>query len=110
MAGDLTREREVVDSLYRVLANQRRRQVIRLLAERDDPTTVADLTDRVRAADAGLDPSDRDRVALELHHSHLPMMDDAGVVEYDGEDRVARTPLGLKAADITQLADSYLHA
>ncbi|MFB6080208.1 MAG: hypothetical protein ABEJ81_04345 [Haloferacaceae archaeon] len=105
MAGDPTPEREFVDTLYRLLANQRRRRIVRLLAERSGSMTFGELVDGLRAAGQ----TDRDRIALDLHHTHLPMLAEADVVESERDgDRVALTARGRTTEAVRRITDRYL--
>lgn len=72
---------------YRLLADGRRRIVLDLLALREEPIALEDLAAAVvdRENESGVRP--RRAVRISLHHCHLPMMDRAGVVEYDPERR-----------------------
>lgn len=81
-----------LDAVFTVLSNQRRRHAIR--ACRDSPNGVVDLeetADRVteweRLAD---EQSSTDTVATSLHHVHLPLLDDAGIIDYDERSKTAR--------------------
>jgi len=77
------------DELFRALANDRRRLVLRQLATTDgDVASVDDLVDEI-VARADL-PVDRERVAVALHHGALPHLDEAGLVEYDARSRTVR--------------------
>lgn len=75
-----------LDASLQLVADRRRRQVIREL--RQDPTnsaTLDELVDRLFEAEpVAADPAtDRERLAIQLYHSHLPKLADHGVVEYD---------------------------
>lgn len=87
------------DEAFRLLQSDRRRRVVRHLLEAvDEPVPVEALATAVARAEAddpagGLDPGDRDRVAISLDHSHLPTLEAAGVVDHDRpRDRVTATP------------------
>lgn len=75
---------------HRLLASARRRLTLDVLA---GTATAVDL-EAVAAAVAtrdGIDPSEEteiERVAIELHHVHLPKMADLGVIDYDPEFRI----------------------
>ena len=70
---------------YRLLSAQRRRLAIATLESRDVPVPLEDLATEItrREAADGLSPETTERVAVDLHHCHLPMLADAGVVDYD---------------------------
>jgi len=83
---------ERLDTLIRALAAEPRRMVYTYLAEHD-AAAITELTDvvvgwsqtRGRATDA--DNWDDTRTAL--HHRHLPVLDDAGVISYDADQQTA---------------------
>ncbi|ELZ27482.1 hypothetical protein C475_06170 [Halosimplex carlsbadense 2-9-1] len=72
------------DERHELLAAQRRRVALAVLAERAAPTELDDLA-RAVAAREGEDPPAEavERLAVSLHHVHLPRMDELGVVDYD---------------------------
>jgi|GEM_PF-539049 len=70
------------DAALDALADRRRRSVVERVARVDEPIELDDLADRVADSD-----DDRDDVAIDLHHRHLPKLDDAGFLTYDAEDR-----------------------
>ena len=84
-----------VDGLFRMLADERRRRVLRYLLERPR-TTLEELSDVVLGwqASAGgvVGPDVRENVVVSLHHSHLPLLEEAGLVEYDRETGAVRLP------------------
>lgn len=80
-------EREVI---FEVLSNERRRLVLHYLRSHPDeqPVQLRDLVDQVAAWEndttiTELDSSDRKCVYTALKQSHLPKLDDVGVVDYD---------------------------
>lgn len=84
---------------HRLLAEEQRRLALALLAEQQDVVEVADLAAAIARRESGDEPVGEEateRVAIALHHCHLPMMDDLGVVDYDADrcqvdpDRVSR--------------------
>lgn len=70
-----------LDAIFRLLGSERRRNALYVLYQRTGPLGVADLAAEV----ASLEDADPERVATALHHVHLPRLDAAGVVEFDGE-------------------------
>jgi len=81
------------DERHCLLADSRRRNVLDVLADRATPVDFTDLARAVadREFDGGADPDQVERVAVSLHHVHLPKMADCGVVEYDpSTNRVER--------------------
>lgn len=75
------------DEYYRLLDSRRRRVLLSVLAERDDSVSVGELARRVAEAesedDAFASVDATSDIRIDLHHVHLPMLDDHGVVEYD---------------------------
>lgn len=64
-----------------------RREVLEFFAERSIQRVGFDeLVDHLAETrtSAG-EPGDRDRIALRLHHVHLPKLADTGVIEYDAD-------------------------
>lgn len=77
------------DERYDLLAAERRRLVVDALAERSAPVALDDLAEAVAEREA--DESAAQRVAVSLHHVHLPLMADLGILDYDtGANRVDR--------------------
>lgn len=81
---------ELTDSeRSRLLADERRRTVLAVLAERSTPLSVKELASAVverETVGSGRDIDRQDEVLLTLHHVHLPLLDDVGVVDYDAEE------------------------
>ncbi|SNZ06209.1 hypothetical protein SAMN06269185_1087 [Natronoarchaeum philippinense] len=77
---------EVAESLLELASNSRRRHAMRALTELESGVTPrSELARRVATLETSATPSDRlvRRVEIALHHTHLPALDEAGVVEYD---------------------------
>ena len=73
---------------HRVLASDRRRHVLDIVATRSRPVALDSLAAAVLARE-GADPADgeaREHAAISLHHVHLPLLDDYDVLEYDAEE------------------------
>lgn len=78
------------DQRHQLLANHRRELAVTLLADRTRLMSLAELAAAVGHHDPCVDGSNQaalDRVALDLHHVHLPLMDDLGVLDYDADAR-----------------------
>lgn len=82
---------------HRLLASERRRAVVDVLTTLAAPVDLEVLVEAVAAYEAGVDdPTDErtGRVAISLHHQHLPMMAEVGVLEYDpSTNRIVSTDL-----------------
>jgi len=71
---------------YRLLAASRRRVALDILVDRTAPVDLEDLAGAIAARETNggeVDESLVEEVALTLHHVHLPMLADSGVIDYD---------------------------
>lgn len=70
---------------HRLLASERRRRILTVLSGRTSPITCAELASKLArmTGTAASDPADIRPIRISLHHSHLPAMDDFGVIDYD---------------------------
>lgn len=71
---------------HRLLSSERRRRILALLSDRTRPISCDELAARLARSAAGTsdpDPDDVRDCRISLHHSHLPAMDDFGVIDYD---------------------------
>ena len=76
------------DDVYHLLQNRRRRGVLRCLRDTDGTTQMSELAERVAAREHDttvreLTSEQRQRVYIALYQSHLPKLDEAGVVDYE---------------------------
>ena len=83
------------DETFALLSNHRRRYALHYCKHRDEPVTLSDLAEQVAAweHDKSVDEitsSERKRTYTSLQQTHLPAMEDAGVIEWD--DEVELTP------------------
>lgn len=79
------------DSVFHLLQNSRRRSVIEYFLENEGPVSLGTLADWVAARECEATPEEvpgdaRQRVYISLYQSHLPKLDDNGVVTYDKAD------------------------
>jgi hypothetical protein len=87
------------DALFDVLSNHRRRYALHSLKRDERTARIGDLAEQVAAWENGvprvdLSAAERKRVYTALQQFHLPKMDTAGVIEFDG----ARGTVSLTAA------------
>ncbi|WP_458185767.1 DUF7344 domain-containing protein [Haladaptatus sp. NG-WS-4] len=68
---------------FSILASRRRRIVLRELFDHGRSVSVANLR---RSIEREQPDADRRRIAGELHHTHLPKLEAAGLVFVDGTD------------------------
>lgn len=98
-----------VDEMLSVLSDRRRRAVVVVLSDRGGRMTVSELANELGpeddvdvpdADDTGTDgeapaPGTAEAPASEraitLHHVHLPMLNEAGVVAYDPETNIVQS-------------------
>lgn len=77
------------DRCLRLISDRRRRQIIqRLRPETGGETPVEDLVDFLHAQEsnpATTGGSDRDQLLIQVTHSHLPKLDEHGIVHFDRE-------------------------
>lgn len=96
-----------LDEIYHLLQTKRRRDVLRYLREADGPVRLRELAEQVAAWEQDttverLSSDERQRVYISLYQSHLPKLDNHGIVDYD-KDRGR-----VEATSRTSQLDSYL--
>lgn len=84
-AEERAADRIATDDRFRLLAAERRRIVLDVLEGWNPPVELHELATEV-ARWEGEDEAGG-RVALTLHHRHLPMMADVGALDYDPEEK-----------------------
>ena len=94
------------DDLFDVLANQRRRFAVHLLKrEEAEKLEIGDMAEQIAAWENGTDMAEitgdeRKRVYTALQQSHLPKMDDAGVVEFNKDRGIVEPTPALQNVDL----------
>jgi len=84
------------EEIFDVLQNERRRHVLQYLRRHGGPVSLGDLADHVAAAEYDC-PTDavtsaqRKRVYTTLQQSHLPQMNDVGIIAYDSDGGLITT-------------------
>lgn len=81
--------------VFEVLCNRRRRRVVAYLQECGGKATAGELAEVIAAAEEGIpvdrvSSAERKRVYVSLYQNHLPVMDDASVVDYDADRKTVR--------------------
>ncbi|TYT64027.1 hypothetical protein FYC77_01055 [Natrialba swarupiae] len=75
--------------IFEILANGRRRETLRHLTEtRDGAVTLRSLAIAIATAESGQSPPPppvRESVWSSLHQTHLPKLDELGIVRYDSD-------------------------
>lgn len=107
-AGDPLTPSLTKDEIFSLLSVERRRQTLEILRRTEDGTTLSALAEQI-AADENDVPVDlvssdqRKRVYIALYQSHLPKLDDAGVVEF--EDNRGSVELAANAVELFPYLD-----
>ncbi|WP_137283642.1 DUF7344 domain-containing protein [Halorussus salinisoli] len=97
-----------LDELFEVLADGHRRHVLGYLTGIDDEVAAfSELVEHVADNLAEETTDDHERVAMNLHHNHIPKLEDANVVEYDLRSETVRYRGGPVVADWVELALSH---
>lgn len=84
--GDRTVADLTVDERYDLLTADRRRVALEVLSETGAPVDLDEVATEVAVRERGDDSPPNgvvERIAVSLHHVHLPRMADLGVVDYD---------------------------
>ncbi len=84
--------------LHRLLSSERRRILLNVLEERPAPMDLMELAWAIskRENGAGSEPTaDVEQVVITLHHHHLPVLSEAGIVEYQPASKKIETFSGL---------------
>ena len=107
------------DDIFHLLQTPRRRYVLRYLKTHEGPVEMRDIAEQVAAWEndttvEALTSGERQRVYIPLYQSHLPKLDEEGVVEYDqSRGTVERTELAnrfdryLEVSDEVKDGDDY---
>lgn len=95
------------DELFGVLQNRRRREALGHLNDRGGPVSTRELADWVAAREhettpEALRPEERQRVYISLYQSHLPVLEEHGVVDYASSEGV------IEATALAGRFDPYL--
>lgn len=95
--GDAGRvgKRETLEptEIHDVLRNDRRRLVLEELFDTEEGGTVRDLAEYIASVEAEESPPPRNvrqSVYVSLHQTHLPKLDELGIVSYDGDTKEVR--------------------
>lgn len=96
------------DDIFHILQNERRRQVLRHLQGVDGTVEMREIAEKIAAWEndttvANLYSDQRQRVYIALYQSHLPKLDDLGVINYNqSRGTIEPTPL---IDDVTKYLD-----
>lgn len=95
------------DLVFGILSNARRRMVLYYLREEGDPVSVEELAREIAAIENGVSVDEltrqqRKRVYVSLYQTHLPKLEDTGIIEYDEDGNY------VQLTDRAHEMDSYL--
>lgn len=71
-----------LDETFKVLSNPYRREMLNTLFENDDESMTYDQIIR-NLQDVGTIKKDRKPLYMQLRHTHLPKMEEAGIIQYN---------------------------
>lgn len=102
--GITERYTEVPESeVHDLLRNERRRQVIKYLQRTVGSTTLREIAEAIAEKETGISPPPkniRQSVYNSLHQTHLPKLDDLGVVAYDSDRKTIRLTETARTVDV----------
>nr|WP_049941850.1 hypothetical protein [Haloterrigena turkmenica] len=83
------------DDIFHILQTNRRRDAISYLLDREGPVKMSDIAEHVSAKEhettvAELTSTQRQRVYIPLYQSHLPKLDEKGVIDYNKPRGIVR--------------------
>lgn len=92
------------DTVYDILSNARRRFVISYLREHDEPIGLNRLSEEVAAWEndttvAELSDKQIKRVYVSLYQTHVPKLDEHGLVEYDKDSGAIKLTSNVEVLD-----------
>lgn len=79
------------DVVFEILSSRRRRMVLYLLRQRGDEVTVNELAEEIAALENDvpveeLTSQQQKRVYVSLYQTHLPKLDQTGIIDYDADE------------------------
>lgn len=108
------RDRQIsVDTILSAVGNEYRRAILATLHSASNETLEYDVlvegvADRVGDDDSGREPDEhRRRIQIELHHTHLPKLAEARMVDYEAEPGLVQFVGGTLERDLLALIESH---
>ena len=101
------------DTILSAVANEHRRAILNALDTAPDNTleydTLVDrVADQIRDEDAErVSDEHRQRVRIGLHHTHLPKLDEARIIDYEGDTGHVEFVGGALEQEILTLVEPY---
>jgi hypothetical protein len=96
------------EEIHNVLRNHRRRRTLQCLKERLEPIGLRELSEQIAEWETSTSPPPRDArqsVYNSLHQTHLPKLDETGIVDYDKSRKVVE--LGEHARVVDMYTDVF---
>ena len=109
-AEDSRTEGEISDAdVFEILSNRRRRFALHAIKRREEPIELSELSEQIAAWEMDTEPDqisyeDRRGVYMTLKTTHIPMMDERGVVEFEQQTKTVRS------TDLLSKLDVYVEA
>ena len=102
---DTTDESLSKETIYEILSNQRRRFMIHALKYRDSAMELKEISKRVTAWEQNTEMSainydQRRSVYTSIKNTHLPVLEENGLVEYDAETKTVAPTEALDSLDV----------
>ena len=99
-------ENELLDTLYKTLANRKRRSVLRYLTDHPEPIPTSQLATEIATLEHGSDSStilteQQAHTHVSLLHVHLPVLDGAGLVSWDRDSDIVAISHDLEKLVVT---------
>lgn len=96
--GESTMASTQIDGMMDVLSREARRLVLLMLLEEDAETSIDVIEEAI----------DSERIEVQLHHTHLPKLEQAGYIEWQpGSDRITRGPNYDEIEPLLRLLEEY---
>lgn len=95
------------DKALELLADRQRRRVLHHLVDSNGPATIDQLIEAVSNKSSSRGPNDlRKLITVNLHHIHLPKLQEAGLIEMDTQSETIRYNPDQQVEDILQVCSS----
>jgi hypothetical protein len=104
--GSPADEEEISDAdVFEILSNRRRRFALHAIKRREEPVELSELSEQIAAWEMDTEQEqisyeDRRGVYVTLKTTHLPMMDERGVVEFEQQTKTVQSTELLSELDV----------
>src|SRR6056297_1605379 len=83
-------DEQAVSAVFKLLSHHRRRVAVQYLATQAGTTAVSDLADQIALLEGEHTRDRYERICTDLFHTHLPMLEGAGVIKYHHDREVVK--------------------